>query len=100
MNYNKAELCKDCKMPVLKARPRDLLDEKVVGEWFKLTFGKDPEKDKAYFREWMNRMKRAYQDEGKDGFPFQADFTSIRNWKKVTGRRQLRVNTKDEATIV
>lgn len=85
--------------PLAKARPNDLLNEEVVGRWFKARFGKDPEKDKAYFRDWMNRMKRAYQDEGKDGFPFQADNKSIRTWKKLTGRRQVRVNTKDEATI-
>tara|TARA_R100001530_G_C4229145_1_gene132164 strand:+ start:103 stop:588 length:486 start_codon:yes stop_codon:yes gene_type:complete len=85
--------------PLAKARPNDLLNEEVVGKWFKARFGKDPEKDKAYFREWMGRMKRAYNDEGKDGFPFQADNKSIRVWKKITGRRQVRVNTKDEATI-
>ena len=85
--------------PLAKAKPNDLLNEEVVGRWFKARFGKDPEKDKGYFKQWMGRMKRAYNDEGKDGFPFQADNQSIRTWKKLTGRRQVRVNTKDEATI-
>ena len=85
--------------PLAKARPNDLLNEEVVGKWFKARFGKDPEKDKSYFKQWLMRMRVAHREEGKDGFPFQADNKSIRTWKKLTGRRQVRVNTKDEATI-
>jgi len=85
--------------PLAKARPNDLMNEKVIGKWFKLTFGKDPENDKSYFKEWTKRMRVAFYEEGKDAFPWQADNKSIRNWKKITGRRQLRINTKDEATI-
>ena len=79
--------------PLSKARPNDLLNEEVIGRWFKLTFGKDPEKDKGYFRDWLMRMRVAHREEGPDAFPWQADNKSIRNWKKVTGRRQLRINT-------
>ena len=85
--------------PLAKARPNDLLNEEVVGRWFKMTFGKDPEKDKGYFRDWLMRMRVAHREEGPDAFPWQADNKSISTWKKVTGRRQLRINTKDEATI-
>ena len=85
--------------PLAKARPNDLMNEKVVAQWFKLRFNKTPEGDKSYFREWAMRMRVAYREEGKDAFPWQADNKSIRTWKKLTGRRQLRINTKDEATI-
>lgn len=85
--------------PLAKARGDDLINERLIGEWFKMTFGKDPEKDRSYFKDWVKRMRVAYYEEGEDAFPWQADNQSIRNWKKITGRRQVRLNTKDEATI-
>mgnify|MGYP005813987583 CR=1 FL=1 len=98
MNYNKAELCKDCKMPVLKARPRDLLDERVIQRWWKVRFP-EHSMDRAYYKEWVNRLEQAHFDQGPDGFPWQADNASIRAWKKVTGRSRVRLNTLDKPTI-
>jgi len=85
--------------PLAKKNRFDLVNERLIGEWFKMTFGKDPEKDRSYFKDWVKRMRVAYYEEGEDAFPWQADNQSIRNWKKITGRRQVRLNTKDEATI-
>tara|TARA_R100001594_G_scaffold101628_1_gene136180 strand:+ start:1000 stop:1500 length:501 start_codon:yes stop_codon:yes gene_type:complete len=85
--------------PLAKKNRFDLVNERLIGEWFKMTFGKDPEKDRSYFKDWVKRMRVAYNEEGEDAFPWQADNKSIRNWKKITGRRQVRLNTKDEATI-
>ena len=85
--------------PLAKARPNDLLNEEVIGRWFKARFYKDPEKDKGYFRQWKGRFRQAYEDQGADGFPWQADSDSIREWKKLTGRRKLRINTSPKPTI-
>ena len=85
--------------PLAKAKPNDLLNEEVVGRWFKARFGKDPEKDKSYFKQWLMRMRVAHREEGPDAFPWQGDLTSIRNWKKLTGRRKVRLNTVPTATI-
>ena len=84
--------------PLSKARGDDLINEKVIQRWWKVRFPQHSF-DRAYYKEWVQRLRVAYYDEGPDAFPWQADNQSIRTWKKVTGRRQLRINTKDEATI-
>jgi len=84
--------------PLAKARGDDLINEEVIQRWWKVRFPQHS-MDRAYYKEWVSRLRTAYRDEGPDAFPWQADNKSIRTWKKVTGRRQVRLNTKDEATI-
>ena len=81
-----------------KARGDDLINEEVIQRWWKVRFPQHS-MDRAYYKEWVSRLRAAYRDEGPDGFPWQADNQSIRTWKRVTGRRQVKLNTKPEATI-
>lgn len=84
--------------PLVKARGDDLINEEVIQRWWKVAFPQHSF-DRAYYKQWVQRLRTAYRDEGSDGFPWQADNRSIRTWKKVTGRKQVRLNTMDEATI-
>ena len=53
------------------------MDEELIKTWFEKRFGKKPEHDTIYYREWVGL---------KDGeYPWQMDLASRKAWKQVKG---------------
>jgi hypothetical protein len=52
----KSELRKIIKEELLKENKYD--DKKLVWDWYKLSFGKDPDNNDDYLKEWTDRLEK------------------------------------------
>lgn len=57
------------------------MDEELIKTWFEKRFGKKPEHDAIYYREWVGRFRGLKEGE----YPWQMDLASRQTWKQVKG---------------